>query len=84
MPDFLEGGLDRSLFPADTDEKKAAVAKVFAEGGVGNFDRRLKDLNTVAAAITPAYPSVQKIGAVGFCWGGKVTTPPFVLRNRLI
>jgi len=71
MPDVLEGGIDPSLFPTDTPEKQKALAEFFGENGAGNLVRGGGLVASLAAAIRPAYPSVENVGSIGLCLGGK-------------
>ncbi|KAK9453577.1 dienelactone hydrolase [Dipodascopsis uninucleata] len=72
VPDFFKGEpMDSALFPPDTDEKKAKVQKFITEKA------RTPDLGThlpkFAEMIKSKYKTVKSWGAVGLCWGGKVT-----------
>jgi dienelactone hydrolase len=71
MPDILDGGRDMSKMPTDPEEKKKAMDAWWA--GPGHLPTVSKFVRDCAEAIKPNYPSVEKIGAIGLCYGGKVT-----------
>jgi hypothetical protein len=54
----------------DTEEKKAALGKFFAEVAAPpkNVEKLLKAVTEAKAQ----YPSVEKWAVIGLCWGGKV------------
>lgn len=72
MPDFFHGErADLAWFPPDTEEKKAALfgfintkAAVAEKVGV---------LRRVAEDARVRFGGVRSWGAVGLCWGGKVS-----------
>jgi len=73
MPDFFEGpALDTSIFQMGEEERKAAIGKFFA--GAGDIAKSVQKLLTkVAPDAVQKYPSIKSWGAIGFCWGGKVS-----------
>ena len=72
MPDFFAGGMPRDLESKPTEERMQKFQEFTAEGNVGHAPTVIAAINSVAASIGSKYPSVQKIGAFGMCYGGKV------------
>ncbi|KOS22986.1 putative AIM2 family protein [Escovopsis weberi] len=72
VPDFFHGqGLDPSLVPMDTDEKRAKVMEFMA--AVGDIPRSVAKLVEVRRAAAERFPAAgDRWGAFGLCWGGKV------------
>lgn len=71
VPDLFEGTqADRAWVPADTQEKKDALGKFFAE--VAAPPKNVEKLLKVVAESKAKYPSVEKWAVLGLCWGGKV------------
>jgi len=69
MPDFFDGKpLDPKLFPPKTDEDRKKIEEWFAT--TGNFATRIDEFYAVAEALRAE--GVTKIGALGYCWGGKM------------
>ncbi|KAJ7462766.1 hypothetical protein B0H11DRAFT_95314 [Mycena galericulata] len=71
MPDFFEPNapFPAENFPPTTDEGKKALQDFF--GGTANPQANVKKL--VAFGQTLKSGGAKKLGAYGFCWGGKVT-----------
>ncbi|KAJ6519444.1 Alpha/Beta hydrolase protein [Mycena sanguinolenta] len=73
MPDFFEppgkGPFPAADFPPTTDEGKKALQEFF--GGTANPGEAVKKLTAFAQALKAG--GAKKVGAYGFCWGGKVT-----------
>lgn len=71
MPDFFFGSpIDYNAIPADTDEKKAKVSSFFA--GPAALGKAQENVHKVLPELKTTYPSVEKWGVIGYCWGGKV------------
>ncbi|PTU25343.1 hypothetical protein P175DRAFT_0498465 [Aspergillus ochraceoroseus IBT 24754] len=71
IPDFFIGdGAKPEWFPTDTDEKKAALGAFFTQKAA--FGENVKVLLESVQAYKGGFPSVEKWGAYGLCWGGKV------------
>jgi len=72
MPDFFEpfGPLPVEYYPPDTDEKKKAFGEFFA--GPADPHRVLPFVKNVTSALKA--DGITKIGAYGYCWGGKIVT----------
>ncbi|KAG8950515.1 hypothetical protein FRC00_007667 [Tulasnella sp. 408] len=71
VPDLLQGDFaDHSWIPPDTPEKLQRWQRWYAERG--NPLTYLEPLASVADTLRNG--GAQKIGLVGFCWGGKVAT----------
>lgn len=71
MPNFFRGpGVDPTAFPPDTPEKMARITAFIQ--GPANIERGVETLQMVMEKVMITYPSVEKWGAVGYCWGGKV------------
>lgn len=68
MPDFFRGKpFPQEFYPPNTDEKKNALQSFF--GAAGDFSARKPDLDAVAEALQK--DGAEKLGLMGFCWGGK-------------
>jgi len=73
MPDYLPTDcLSLSDVPPDTPEKQAAIQRFMT--GAGDIPSKVPLLRAHGHAIRSLYPSVQKLGVVGFCWGAKIVT----------
>ena len=71
VPDFFHGdGAKPDWIPADTDEKKQLLGKLFS--GNAAIPKNAQSLQALAEAGKAQFPSVKKWGAYGLCWGGKV------------
>lgn len=71
VPDFLENEYaDHAWFPMDTDEKKNALQGFFAKSAGPPLI--LPKAKAWLAEAKAKYPSVEKWGIFGLCWGGKV------------
>lgn len=71
MPDFFFGpGIDIALFPPDTPEKQATIGEFFAKQA--DFVPARANVEKVLPELKSAYPSAEKWGIIGICWGGKV------------
>ncbi|KAJ7102314.1 hypothetical protein B0H15DRAFT_814111 [Mycena belliarum] len=71
MPDFFEPDqpFPNENFPPTTDEGKKALQDFF--GGTANPPAAIKKLTAFGQNLKSS--GAKKIGAYGFCWGGKVT-----------
>lgn len=75
VPDFFLGeGAKPDWIPADTDEKKQLLGKLFS--GNAAIPKNVQSLQAVVEAGKVKFPSVKKWGAYGLCWGGKVRNRP--------
>ncbi|KAF2755448.1 hypothetical protein EJ05DRAFT_101723 [Pseudovirgaria hyperparasitica] len=72
MPDLLDGGMDRALFPADTPAKQKLVGDMFGPTGKGDLTRCASHVASMPAQIRASEPDIASIVALGLCWGGKV------------
>ncbi|KAJ5375910.1 hypothetical protein N7509_012796 [Penicillium cosmopolitanum] len=72
VPDFFKGdALEAHMIPADTDEKKKRIGSFLATSA--NVERNLGVLLAAVPEYRVRFPSVNKWGANGLCWGGKMT-----------
>lgn len=79
MPDVFEGGLSHEVVAIrHTPEGKKTLDKFMGEGGPGYLPKVVEQTNSFGASIQSAHPSVKKLGALGFCLGGKVSTSGFL------
>lgn len=83
VPDFFEGSpINGDWFPADTDEKRAAVQAWVA--GTGDSDRSREKLLRVRREVGEKWPAVEgHVGVFGLCWGGKRKSRPRCPTTRL-
>jgi len=72
LPDVFEGGVALDFFEQPENEKKIAMGKFFGPGGAAFAPKVTGQINSAAQTLVTEYPSITKIGAVGFCYGGKV------------
>lgn len=73
MPDVFEGGLPIELFATRNEpDGRAQVNRFIGEGGPGYLPKVVPQINSFASAARSIFSSVQKVGALGFCLGGKV------------
>lgn len=71
IPDFFKGnGAKQEWIPPDTEEKTAALMAFVSEKA--SWVDAAKGINGVVNAYRAAFQSVEKWGAYGLCWGGKV------------
>ncbi|RDW70866.1 dienelactone hydrolase family protein [Aspergillus mulundensis] len=71
IPDFFDGdGAKHEWVPPDTDEKMAALMGFV--NTKASFAEAVKSVPGLVEAYKASFPSVQKWGAYGLCWGGKV------------
>ncbi|KAJ5691765.1 hypothetical protein N7462_001188 [Penicillium macrosclerotiorum] len=71
IPDFFEGEpLNPECVPADTEEKKQTIADFMAHRA--NIPRNVDVVTAAVPQYRIRFPSVDKWGAFGLCWGGKV------------
>ncbi|KAG8857633.1 hypothetical protein FRB96_005651 [Tulasnella sp. 330] len=72
MPDFFGdfGPIPQSAYPPTTDEHRATIQKW--RDTVGGAETHLDEFYAISDALKAE--GVTKIGAVGFCWGGKFIT----------
>ncbi|CAI7658420.1 unnamed protein product [Penicillium manginii] len=72
VPDCFKGdALEAHIIPADTDEKKKRIGSLLATSA--NVERNLGVLLAAVPGCRVRFPSVNKWGANGLCWGGKVS-----------
>jgi len=74
LPDTFEGGISPAITTGTPEEKAKIREAFFSESGAGYTPKVIKQINGAGRAIGTAYPSVEKIGALGLCAGGKVRT----------
>ncbi|KAL4907569.1 hypothetical protein BDW74DRAFT_149450 [Aspergillus multicolor] len=71
IPDFFDGdGAKNEWVPPDTDEKMSALIEFV--NTKASFPEAAKRLPGLVGSYKAAFPAVQKWGAYGLCWGGKV------------
>lgn len=71
MPDVLENEYaDVAWFPMDNEEKQNALQGFFAKTAAPPLV--LPKVKAWLAEAKTKYPSVEKWGIFGLCWGGKV------------
>lgn len=73
VPDFLKGQYaDHTWFPVDTPEKGAAMQAYFQ--GPANPATALGAIPGILRELeSKSNGTIKKWGAVGLCWGGKVS-----------
>lgn len=72
IPDFFDGEpLKHEHVPADTDQKKQIIADFMAYKA--NIPRNVGVVIEAVEEYRTRFSSVQKWGAFGLCWGGKVS-----------
>ncbi|KAI9805028.1 MAG: hypothetical protein M1833_006332 [Piccolia ochrophora] len=74
VPDFLDGKYaDLSWFaPPETKEKSEKLGNLFANHGAP--PKNVEKLLQITATLKNQNSSIEKWGALGYCWGGKVVT----------
>jgi len=73
MPDFFKGSpMPIAWYPPNTEEKRKNMGEFFAT--VAAPPKNVVKVNELVPELRKKYPSVEKWGVVGFCWGGKVAT----------
>lgn len=72
VPDFFRGNPIKPEWFSDKSEE-AQQAKAAWQKEHMKFNETVPDLYSVIDAAKAKYPSVESFGAVGLCWGGKVT-----------
>ena len=73
MPDVFDGGLPMSAYHERHTEKGRKTIEAFMnEGGAGYVPKCVEQLDAFARSVKGIFPSVNKLGALGFCLGGKV------------
>ena len=63
-----------SWIPIDTEDKKDKLMAFMAEEA--NPDKNVAALFSIMKETKLLYPNVEKWGALGLCWGGKVRMSP--------
>ncbi|KAE8152240.1 2-dehydropantoate 2-reductase [Aspergillus avenaceus] len=88
IPDFFEGVYAQpGWFPADTEEKQSKLASFVANQA--SYPRNVDALLDVVRRYEGDVPGVEKWGALGLCWGGKVAVlasgpgSPFVATGQV-
>ncbi|SPC66980.1 related to AIM2 - cytoplasmic protein involved in mitochondrial function or organization [Ustilago sp. UG-2017b] len=70
MPDFFRGKpIAQEDYPPKTEEKKQKFQNFFKS--TGDFSARKPEVEAVADALKK--DGAQKLGLMGFCWGGKMS-----------
>lgn len=65
---------EHSWFPPDTAEKGAAIGAFFS--GPANPDKALEAIPAIVKEVESRNKgNIVKWGALGLCWGGKVSLP---------
>ena len=74
LPDFLDGKLPKAewLSPNATPEHNKEKGEYFA--GIGSPGRAVASTPQLVSALSQKYPSIKSWGALGYCWGAKVST----------
>ncbi|KAL2846431.1 hypothetical protein BJY01DRAFT_234579 [Aspergillus pseudoustus] len=71
IPDFFDGdGAKPEWFPTDTEERHGLLMEFVRRKA--NWTDAAKSVPDVVKAYQGEFPSVQRWGAYGLCWGGKV------------
>ena len=71
IPDFFHGkGADFNWVPIDSDDKKNKLMAFVGEEA--NPEKNVATLLSIMKETKLLYPNVEKWGALGLCWGGKV------------
>ncbi|KAG8998153.1 hypothetical protein FRB93_013835 [Tulasnella sp. JGI-2019a] len=72
MPDFFGdfGPIPQSAYPPKTEEDHQIINKW--RTSIGSFEAHIDEFYAVSDALRAG--GATKIGAVGFCWGGKLVT----------
>ncbi|KAL3458749.1 hypothetical protein BJX64DRAFT_212684 [Aspergillus heterothallicus] len=88
VPDFFHGdAIKPEWFPPDTEEKKELVTKFLSEKAA--LPQNSEALKALMAMSKDKFPSVEKWGAYGLCWGGKLVVlnsgleTPFVATGQV-
>lgn len=72
IPDFFHGKKAQAeWYPPDTEEKKENFTRFMAEHA--EFHKNVEVLINVSKEYRTKFPSVKNWGALGLCWGGKVS-----------
>lgn len=75
IPDLFHGkGADLSCVPMDTEEKRNKLMAFIGEEA--NPENNVATLFSIMKETKMLYPDVEKWGALGLCWGGKVRMSP--------
>jgi dienelactone hydrolase len=73
MPDFFKGqALDLGVFALPEEERKGVVGKWLSTVGDIGTNKTAAE-GVIALARDAGFDKVQKWGAFGLCWGGKMT-----------
>lgn len=70
MPDFWEGKPLLKEWFADRERYKVEVEKFMARIQVPK--PHIAKLDAVLASLKDSFPSIEKWGTIGYCWGGKI------------
>ncbi|KXT00853.1 hypothetical protein AC578_963 [Pseudocercospora eumusae] len=71
MPDFFDDGTAEVEWLAqDTEEKKEKLGAFLQK--IQNTPHYLNRMNESLAALKTEYPTVERWGAIGYCWAGKI------------
>lgn len=72
MPDFFHGeSVQAEWFPLDTTEKKENFTRFMAEHA--DIHKNVEVLMNASKEYRTKFPSAKIWGALGLCWGGKVS-----------
>lgn len=78
MPDLFEGKpADISWFPPDTDEKGQKLGAFFK--GPAEPSKNVARVGKIMQELKEKNPNIKSWGVMGYCWGGKVCAPWFLL-----
>lgn len=73
MPDFFEGEPADPQWLADKSEENQKKLKSFL-GRLRDASPFLTKIDALLPELGKVYPTVEKWGSVGFCWGGKIVS----------
>lgn len=71
IPDFFQGSAAEKEWYPPTNDSQLAHLTTFLNG-TADRKKALSLVPGIVAASTKTYPSIEKWGAIGFCWGAKI------------
>lgn len=71
IPDLFHGSAAQKDWYPPTNDSQSAHLNTFLNGAA-NRKKALSLIPEIVAGSAKIYPSIEKWGAIGFCWGGKI------------
>ena len=71
IPDLFQGSVAQNDWYPPTNDSQRAHLTAFLNGPADR-KKALSVIPTIVAETAKTYPSIEKWGAIGFCWGGKL------------